>query len=188
MFRAGVHHVGLSTHNPAETIAFYTQKLGWTLVLNDMIYPPAGGHMRHIFLDTGDGTFFAFLCPEGVPGIPADYPTDLSSGAGVPLGFYHIALWVDDADALDQKRALLVARGVEDVSPIVDHDFCRSFYFRDPNGIQLEYCATTRAFTDADRDMNSVGGTTVLTDDPAEAEKLFANMMGVAALAPDVRT
>jgi catechol 2,3-dioxygenase-like lactoylglutathione lyase family enzyme len=185
MTRAGVHHVGLTTHKPDETIQFYTEKLGWKLVINDMLYPPSGGHMRHMFFDSGDGSFFAFLSPKDVPGIPADFATDISSAVGLPPGFYHIALWVDDVDALARKREWLIERGLTDVSPIVDHDFARSIYFRDPNGLQLEYCATSRPFTEADADLNAVGGTTVLMDDPEEAAKLMEHLMGVAAVKPD---
>jgi hypothetical protein len=29
----------------------------------------------------------------------------------------------------------------------MDHDFCRSIYTVDPNGIMVEVCLTTRAFT-----------------------------------------
>jgi catechol 2,3-dioxygenase-like lactoylglutathione lyase family enzyme len=181
MTRHGIHHVGLATHDAEATIEFYTQKLGWPLVVNDILRPPAGGHMRHMFFDTGDGSFFAFLCPKDVPGIAPDFPVDISSGVGVPPGFYHIALWVDNLDALHAKREFLLERGV-DVSPAVDHDFARSIYFRDPNGIQLEYCATTREFTEEDQDMNAVGSTTVLMDDPVEAQKLMSHLMGVAAV------
>jgi catechol 2,3-dioxygenase-like lactoylglutathione lyase family enzyme len=185
MPRAGVHHVGLVTHNAEETIAFYTRFLGWKLVLNDVLRPPGGGHMRHMFFDSGDGSFFAFLCPKEVPGLRTDFPTDISSAVGLPPGFYHVALWVDDIAALRAKRALLIERGLADVSPLVDHDFCTSFYFRDNNGLQLEYCATSREFTEADQDMNSIGTTTVLSDDPEEGRQLLARMMGVAGVVPE---
>jgi len=187
MSRHGVHHVGLATHDAEATIEFYTKKLGWELVLNDMLHPPGGGHMRHMFFDTGDGSFFAFLCPKGVPGIPVDFPADISSGVGLPPGFYHVALWVDDAEALNAKRDFLLSRGVE-VSPPVNHDFAISIYFRDPNGIQLEYCATAREFTEDDKDMNAVGSTQVLMDDPVEAQKLMTHLMGVAAVVPETLT
>jgi catechol 2,3-dioxygenase-like lactoylglutathione lyase family enzyme len=186
MPRAGIHHIGLATHDAEGTIKFYTEIMGWPLALNDRLEPPAGGHMRHMFFDTGDGSFFAFLCPKGVPGVPEDFATDISSAVGVPPGFYHIAMWVDDFEALEAKRKLLIERGLKDASPIVDHDFCKSFYFRDPNGLQLEFAATSRPFTEADADLNAVGETTVLVDDPEEAIKLMKNLMGVAAVAPEV--
>jgi len=186
MKRAGIHHIGLATRNAEETIKFYTEIMGWDFSLNDKLHPGSGGHMRHMWFDTGDGAFFAFLCSKDVPGIPDEFATDISSAVGVPPGFYHIALWVDDLAALHAKRQELIDRGLQGASPIVDHDYCHSFYFRDPNGLQLEYAATSRPFTEADRDLNAVGETTVLIDDPEEAAKLFKDLMGVAAVVPEV--
>jgi hypothetical protein len=40
-------------------------------------------------------------------------------------------------------RHALIARGVE-VTDVVDHDWAKSIYFKDPNGIQLEYCCFAR--------------------------------------------
>ncbi|MBK5333717.1 MAG: hypothetical protein JJD93_17205, partial [Ilumatobacteraceae bacterium] len=34
----------------------------------------------------------------------------------------------------------------------VDHDFCVSIYTTDPNRNMVEFCHTTRPFTDAERD------------------------------------
>jgi hypothetical protein len=88
--------------------------------------------------------------------------------------------------ALETKRQELISRGLTDASPIVDHDFCKSFYFRDPNGLQLEFAATSRPFTEADRDLNAVGTTTVEVENPEEAMALFKHLMGVAAAIPEV--
>ena len=41
--------------------------------------------------------------------------------------------------ALTQKRDELRAKGVE-VTDIVDHQSAQSVYFKDPNGLSLEYC------------------------------------------------
>jgi catechol-2,3-dioxygenase len=41
--------------------------------------------------------------------------------------------------ALAQKRDELRAKGVE-VTDIVDHGWAQSIYFKDPNGLSLEYC------------------------------------------------
>ena len=155
MNRAGLHHVGLATYKMDETIDFYTQKLGWRVVMNDFLHPPAGGKIRHVFIDTGDGSYFAFLSPEDVPGIPKAWATDIASGLNVPSGFYHFALWVDNEAALREKRLYLLERGV-DVSPIMNHDFAKSIYFYDPNGIKLEYCATVRDWKPTDLDMNVI--------------------------------
>ncbi len=42
-----------------------------------------------------------------------------------------------------------MAKGIK-VSEVVDHDWAKSIYFKDPNGMQLEYCCLTREFSDND--------------------------------------
>jgi len=61
----------------------------------------------------------------------------------VPNAFYHFAFEAGSEAALVEQRNELIARGVE-VSEVVDHDWAKSIYFKDPNGIQLEYCCLTR--------------------------------------------
>ena len=40
-----------------------------------------------------------------------------------------------------------------EVTEVVDHDWAKSIYFKDPNGIQLEYCCFTRNLNDDDARM-----------------------------------
>jgi hypothetical protein len=47
--------------------------------------------------------------------------------------------WCDDEDELSQRQQELRALAV-DVTDVVDHGWCKSIYFKDPNHIQLEYC------------------------------------------------
>jgi hypothetical protein len=44
---------------------------------------------------------------------------------------------------LDEMRDAFIARGVE-VTNVIDHDWAKSLYFKNPNGIRLEYCYFTR--------------------------------------------
>ena len=44
---------------------------------------------------------------------------------------------------LAAKRDELRAKGIE-VTDIVDHGWAQSIYFRDPNGLSLEYCCVVR--------------------------------------------
>jgi hypothetical protein len=48
----------------------------------------------------------------------------------------------------------LRAKGVE-VTDIVDHGWSRSIYFKDPNGLSLEYCCTVRNLTEDDAIMQA---------------------------------
>ena len=92
-----------------------------------------------MFFDVGGGQLIAFLEPNGVPDVPAKYDAGINRGLGVPAGFYHFAFEADSPAALTKKRDELRAKGVE-TTEIVDHGWARSIYFKDPNGISLEYC------------------------------------------------
>ena len=98
-----------------------------------------GGRLRHLFFDVGGDQLVAFLEPQGVPGIPTDYDAGINRGLGVPAGFYHFAFEAGSPAALVQKRDELRAKGIE-VTDIVDHQWAQSIYFKDPNGLSLEYC------------------------------------------------
>lgn len=43
----------------------------------------------------------------------------------------------------------MIGKGVK-VSEIVDHEWAKSIYFKDPNGMQLEYCCYTRELNEDD--------------------------------------
>jgi len=70
MKRTGVHHLGLATLDLDRTVEFYTTKLGWEVAWADIIETAGGGKIKHVFLNTGDGSLVAFMCPEKVPGLP----------------------------------------------------------------------------------------------------------------------
>jgi catechol-2,3-dioxygenase len=80
-----------------------------------------------------------FWSRAGIPGIPAKYDAGINSGLGVPAGFYHFAFEAGSTTALAQKRDELRDKGVE-TTDIVDHGWAQSIYFKDPNGLSLEYC------------------------------------------------
>jgi catechol 2,3-dioxygenase-like lactoylglutathione lyase family enzyme len=90
--------------------------------------------------------------PREVEGIPEDYDAGINRGLGVPDGFYHFAFEAGSPDALREQRSDLLAKGVR-VSDVVDHEWCQSIYFRDPNGIELEYCCITRELGEDDARM-----------------------------------
>src|SRR5690349_2929286 len=127
MERKGVHHIGLATLDMDRTIEFYTKKLGFEIGWCDIIEMPDGGKIKHAFIDTGDGTLMAFMCPEKVKGVPTEWATDINSAQGLPGMFYHFALYCADEKALAEKREELLARGV-DVTAILDHEWCHSIY------------------------------------------------------------
>jgi catechol 2,3-dioxygenase-like lactoylglutathione lyase family enzyme len=143
MTHKGFSHIGLSTHDLDKTRDFYENVLGFKAVRCDIITVKEGGRIRHIFFDTGRDQLIAFMEARGVPGVPSDYDAGINRGLGVPNAFYHFAFEAGSEAGLEEKRNELIAKGV-DVTEVVDHDWAKSIYFKDPNGLQLEFCCFTR--------------------------------------------
>ena len=139
----GFSHIGLSTLDLDRTREFYENVLGFKAVRCDVITVKEGGRIRHVFFDTGRDQLLAFMEARGVPGVPADYDAGINRGLGTPNAFYHFAFEAGSEAGLAAKREELLAKGVK-VTEIVDHDWAKSIYFTDPNGLQLEYCCYTR--------------------------------------------
>jgi catechol 2,3-dioxygenase-like lactoylglutathione lyase family enzyme len=152
MSHKGFSHIGLSTRDLDKTRAFYEGVLGFKPVVADTINVKEGGHLRHIFFDVGHDQLIAFMEPNDVPGVPADYDPGINRGLGVPAGFYHFAFEAGSPAGLAEKRNELRAKGVE-TTDIVDHGWAQSVYFKDPNGLSLEYCCMTRNLTEDDASM-----------------------------------
>lgn len=144
----GFHHVGCATLDLDRTRAFYEGVLGFRAVRCDEIRLTDGGHIRHAFFDTGRDQLLAFMELRGVPGV-GEFDAGINRALGLPTICYHYSFDAGTEAALEEKRAELAAKGVE-VSPVIDHDWAKSIYFKDPNGIQLEFCAYTREFTAED--------------------------------------
>ena len=152
MSNRGFSHVGLSTLDLDKTRDFYERILGFKAVRCDTIKVQEGGRIRHIFFDTGRDQLLAFMEARDVPGIPEDYEAGIVRGLGVPSAFYHFAFEAGSEAALVEKRNELIAKGI-DVTDVVDHDWAKSIYFKDPNGLQLEFCCFTRNLNDDDARM-----------------------------------
>jgi catechol 2,3-dioxygenase-like lactoylglutathione lyase family enzyme len=143
MAHKGFSHIGLSTRDLDATREFYEHVLGFKAVRCDIIKIAEGGRIRHVFFDTGRDQLLAFMEPQEVAGIPVDYDAGINDGLGVPGSFYHFAFEAGSEAALEAKRQELLAKGVR-VTEIVDHEWAKSIYFKDPNGISLEYCCLVR--------------------------------------------
>jgi catechol 2,3-dioxygenase-like lactoylglutathione lyase family enzyme len=142
----GVHHLALTCKDMDRTVEFYTRVLG--LKLTATLDLENG--WKHFFFDMGGGGQLAFFwfpdIAEGRKGeqFPATADATMPSGA-----MHHLAFTVDDLAALQRAREHLIAAGVA-VSDVWDHDFCKSIYFRDPDGIQLEFSAWVRPLREDD--------------------------------------
>jgi catechol 2,3-dioxygenase-like lactoylglutathione lyase family enzyme len=152
MSHRGFSHIGLATLDLDKTREFYEGVLGFKPVVCDTITIEEGGKIRHIFFNTGRNQLMAFMEARDVPGVPSEYDAGINRGLGLPGGIYHFAFEAGNEAALAQKREELLSKGVQ-VSGIVDHNWAKSIYFKDPNGISLEYCCLIREFSDNDARM-----------------------------------
>lgn len=152
MSTKGFSHIGLSTLDLDKTREFYENVMGFKAVRCDIIKVKEGGQIRHVFFDTGRDQLLAFMEPRGVPGVPQEYDAGINRGLGVPSAFYHFAFEVGNEQALASKREELIGKGVK-VSRVVNHDWAKSIYFKDPNGVMLEYCCLVRELNEDDAKM-----------------------------------
>jgi catechol 2,3-dioxygenase-like lactoylglutathione lyase family enzyme len=155
----GINHLALVCRDMDETVSFYTGALGMPLVKTVAL--PDGG--QHFFFDCGGGSLLAFFwwpdAPAAAPGVASvkAFPAEPKSAVG---SMNHVAFDMDE-DQLEASIGKLQAAGVHvSVPVVVNHDdspmgvaremhegvWVRSVYFRDPNGIMLEFAAILRGF------------------------------------------
>jgi len=158
----GINHLALVCKDMAQTARFYTEILGMPLVKT--VELPDGG--QHFFFDCGGGSMIAFFwwkdAPPAAPGVASveRFPSKPKTAVG---SMNHVAFTVDESD-LESLLERLRAAKVPVLPVVVNHDdspqgaarenhpgvFVRSVYFTDPNGIMMEFAASTRALTPAD--------------------------------------
>lgn len=159
----GVNHVALVCRDMAETVDFYTRVLEMKLV-RTLDLP--NGRGQHFFFDCGNGDTIAFFwfpkAPPAAPGIASmheDYATLGSQTAHASMNHLAISIPLEKFDAYAERMR---SKGIK--LKILNHDdgehhssqtvsentWIRSMYFRDPNGIHLEFAALTRPFSDKD--------------------------------------
>ena len=128
----GLHHNAYRCRDSEETRKFYEDFLGLKLAETLELGETKTGRKVeavHIFFELGDGSFLAFF---EVPGMPFEFKKQHDFDL-------HIALEVDPK-TLETMFAKGKAADIE-TRGISDHEFCRSIYFRDPNGYVIELTA-----------------------------------------------
>ena len=116
----GFHHVALAVEAPERTAGLMTDSLGFKSV------DEAEGRIR---LSAGEGG-------------PGDL-VDVVNAAGFPHGsmgvgtVHHIAFRVPDEEIQLAVRAEISALGYS-VTPVLDRNYFRSIYFREPGGVLFE--------------------------------------------------
>jgi catechol 2,3-dioxygenase-like lactoylglutathione lyase family enzyme len=168
----GINHLALVCRDMKKTVGFYSGVLG--MPLTKTINLPHGMG-QHFFFDIGNGDQLAFFwfrdAPASVPGIT--HPKDLVGHGSITsahASMNHVAFKIP-VDRVDEYRTKLEEAGI-DCTPVVNHDdserqesptltpstFVRSIYFRDPDGILLEFAAWTRELDERDVNCEPIGG------------------------------
>lgn len=152
----GYNHVAMVCSDMQNTVDFYEGLLGFPLVKTLEI----GGHGQHFFFQVTetDGVAFFFFQDTGDPQ-PGLASADWSAGEMSPSeakglrgkaakgAMHHLSFDVP-AELIEEYRDRLLAAGV-DVTDVITHtdengvESIKAIYFRDPDGIVLEFSAWT---------------------------------------------
>ena len=134
----GFHHVTLLSSDPAGTAELMTGTLGFQQT------GEAEGRTR-------------FEAGEGGPG----NTVDVANGSGFPRGtmgvgtVHHVAFRVPDEERQLELREKVAALGYN-VTPVLDRNYFRSIYFREPGGVLFEIATDPPGFA-ADEDTEHLG-------------------------------
>ncbi|HSW13483.1 MAG TPA: VOC family protein [Solimonas sp.] len=135
---SGIHHAAYRCRDAEQTRWFYEDVLGLPLTLTLVADIVPGLNKRvpymHLFFQLGNGGFVAFF----------DQPETAKPEHFVKADSFdrHLAFEVADEAALRAWQKRINAAGVTCLGP-VDHDFVKSVYMYDPNGLQVELTIRT---------------------------------------------
>src|SRR5581483_5969950 len=159
----GYNHIALTCSDMQKTVDFYEGILGFPLV-KTLQYP--GGRGQHFFFQVTENDGIAFFyfeqAPEAAPGIAAasgsttdeqGNPVNGLAGVSAQGSMHHLSFDVPLAE-MDSYHERLVAAGVE-VTDVIRHtdeqgEYIRSLYFKDPDGVVLEFSSWTRELSEPD--------------------------------------
>jgi catechol 2,3-dioxygenase-like lactoylglutathione lyase family enzyme len=129
---SGIHHITLICQNLDRSTAFYRNLLGMRLVkqtVND-----DDREARHLVFGDEQGRAGTLVtCLE----YPQLEPGKVGTGST-----HHFALAVDSDEELRAWREYLVSQGAA-CTEVLDRDFSRSIYLRDPDGHIVELATST---------------------------------------------
>jgi catechol 2,3-dioxygenase-like lactoylglutathione lyase family enzyme len=176
----GINHLALVCKDMKKTVDFYSGVLG--MPLTKTINLPQGMG-QHFFFDIGNGDQLAFFwfpdAPPAVPGVThAEQLVGRGSITSAHASMNHVAFNIP-ADRVDEYQSKLEAAGI-DCTPVVNHDdserqasptitpttFVRSIYFKDPDGILLEFAAWTRELDERDVNCEPMSSEDAPADEP----------------------
>ncbi|MGO9378460.1 MAG: VOC family protein [Dissulfurispiraceae bacterium] len=126
----GINHLALATRDISMTVRFWRDLLGMRLVA--ALGKP--GYRQYFFEVSADDLVAFFEWPDVEP----IEEKDAGRVAKGPFAFDHVAIGVEDDDALWAMKEKLEANGIW-VSEVIDNGFIHSIFTFDPNGISLEF-------------------------------------------------
>ncbi len=134
----GFHGVTLSVANPERTAEVMTEHLGFREAASE------NGRIRYEAGEGGSGGFVDV----------AEGSSDSDGRMGVGT-VHHVAFRVPDYEAQESLREEIAALGF-DVTPVLDRNYFRSIYFREPGGALFEIATDPPGFT-ADEPLDELG-------------------------------
>ena len=158
----GIHSVTLTVPDPKQTLAF----------MNDMMDTAVVSESERGMRVAVNGD---------APGRLVDIrPASDTFGVNGIGTVHHVAFAVDDPDQQLALRAELLRRGVQ-VTEVMDRQYFRSIYFREPGGVLFEVATIPPGFT-ADESVSELG--TSLKLPPWEEPKRRVIESGLPAVRP----
>jgi glyoxalase family protein len=158
----GIHSVTLTVPDPKKTLAFMNE-----MMETSVVGERAGG-LRVAVNGDVPGQLVDIVPPAEAPGI---------NGIGT---VHHVAFAVDDPDQQLELRKELLRRGVQ-VTDVMDRQYFKSIYFREPGGVLFEVATIPPGFT-ADEAVSELG--TSLKLPPWEEPKRPMIEAGLPAVKP----
>jgi len=134
----GIHSVTLTVRDPKATLAFMTDFMDTAIV----------GEAERAMRVSVNGDAAGRL----VELVRADDAPQAVNGIGT---VHHVAFAIDDPDQQLTLREELVRRGIA-VTPVMDRQYFRSIYFREPGGVLFEVATIPPGFT-ADEGVQELG-------------------------------
>jgi glyoxalase family protein len=124
----GLHSVTLLVHEPTKTIALMQELLGYRVATEE------GGRTR-LFVGTDQPGHLVDVVAD--PGA-----VDARNGLGT---VHHMAMAIDTPDEQLRLRAELIQLGMK-VTEVLDRQYFRSIYFREPGGVLFEVATIPPGF------------------------------------------
>lgn len=134
----GIHRVTISEEGYEATAGLLTNTLGFRAAA------PYGNRFRHECGEGGPGAIVDVLCMP-----------DRRQGA-MGVGAVHHVAWRAPYDAEQEEWRLRLAKEALNVSPVMERQYFRSIYFREPGGVLFEIATDGPGFT-VDEEPSALG-------------------------------